>query len=82
MPDYVRPSDLEPLFVWALMLSQSLTGNGGTCGRLHYHAVERRRFPVGASPTRQPLQPEATGAVMAPIASIVDMTSSQRGPSI
>src|SRR3977135_3169703 len=24
----------------------------------------RRRFPVGASPTRQPLQPEATGAVM------------------
>src|SRR5258708_36089361 len=27
-------------------------------------AVERRRFPVCASPTRQPLQPEATGAVM------------------
>src|SRR5260221_7277454 len=27
-------------------------------------AVIRRRFPVGASPTRQPLQPEATGAVM------------------
>src|SRR5439155_26970529 len=27
-------------------------------------AVQRRRFPVGASPTRQPLQPEATGAVM------------------
>ena len=27
-------------------------------------AVERRRFPVGVSPTRQPLQPEATGAVM------------------
>jgi hypothetical protein len=27
-------------------------------------AVERRRFPVGGSPTRQPLQPEATGAVM------------------
>jgi lipopolysaccharide/colanic/teichoic acid biosynthesis glycosyltransferase len=26
-------------------------------------AVERRRFPVGANPTRQPLQPEATGAV-------------------
>jgi hypothetical protein len=24
-------------------------------------AVTRRRFPVGASPTRQPLQPEATG---------------------
>ena len=27
-------------------------------------AVTRRRFPVGASPTRQPLQPEAIGAVM------------------
>src|SRR5262245_40228836 len=24
----------------------------------------RRRFPVGENPTRQPLQPEATGAVM------------------
>jgi hypothetical protein len=27
-------------------------------------AVERRRFPVGESPTRQSFQPEATGAVM------------------
>src|SRR5271157_3822133 len=27
-------------------------------------AVRRRRVPVGASPTRQTLQPEATGAVM------------------
>src|SRR5437899_2383992 len=27
-------------------------------------AVERRRFPVGARPTRQTLQPEATGAAM------------------
>jgi hypothetical protein len=27
-------------------------------------AVTRRRFPVGANPTRQPLQPEAIGAVM------------------
>src|SRR5258705_4240006 len=27
-------------------------------------AVTRRRFPVGASPTRQTLQPEATGAAM------------------
>src|SRR6266853_627871 len=27
-------------------------------------AVERRRFPVGASATRQTLQPEATGAAM------------------
>src|SRR4029077_4859738 len=27
-------------------------------------AVTRRRFPVGANPTRQPLQPEATGAAV------------------
>ena len=27
-------------------------------------AVKRRRFPVGESPTRQMLQPEATGAGM------------------
>ncbi len=27
-------------------------------------AVVRRRFPVGARPTRRTLQPEATGAVM------------------
>jgi hypothetical protein len=27
-------------------------------------AVRRRRFPVGASPTRRTLQPEATGAVV------------------
>src|SRR5260370_23411483 len=27
-------------------------------------AVIRRRFPVGASPTRRPLQPEAAGAAM------------------
>jgi hypothetical protein len=27
-------------------------------------AVIRRRFLVGESPTRQPLQPEATGATM------------------
>ena len=26
--------------------------------------MRRRRFPVGASPTRRTLQPEATGAVM------------------
>src|ERR1700704_5638011 len=32
--------------------------------RLWVCAVERRRVPVGARPTRQPLQPEATGAVM------------------
>ena len=33
-------------------------------------AVTRRRFPVGASPTRQPLQPEATGALPSGVAPI------------
>jgi hypothetical protein len=31
---------------------------------LWVYAVTRRRFPVGANPTRQPLQPGAIGAVM------------------
>src|ERR1019366_1451229 len=34
----------------------------GTEGQLWVCAVTRRRSPVGAGPTRQPLQPEATGA--------------------
>src|SRR5437879_2406413 len=47
----------------------SLLGNEAnpqpcTSGPLWVCAVQRRRFPVGANPTRQPLQPEATGAVM------------------
>jgi hypothetical protein len=37
-------------------------GRGLQCP-VYVCAVTRRRFPVGASPTRQPLQPEATGAV-------------------
>ena len=41
----------------------SIEGRGLQCP-LHVCAVTRRRFPVGASPTRRPLQPEATGAVM------------------
>jgi hypothetical protein len=36
----------------------------GDQGRLGVCAVQRRRFPVGASPTRQMLQPEATGATV------------------
>ena len=32
--------------------------------RIWAGAVQRRRFPVGANPIRQPLQPEAIGAVM------------------
>src|ERR1700675_1109059 len=33
-------------------------------GRFRVCAVTRRRFLVGERPTRQPLQPEATGAAM------------------
>src|SRR5260370_42397566 len=32
--------------------------------RFRVCAVQRRSFPVGANPIRQPLQPEAIGAVM------------------
>jgi hypothetical protein len=39
-------------------------GNFAAGCRFRVCAVKRRRFPVGASPTRQPLQPEATGAGM------------------
>src|SRR5271169_2957447 len=42
--------------------------HSGACGGplclLRVCAVKRRRCPVGANPARQPLQPEATGAVM------------------
>src|SRR5260221_14534045 len=41
-----------------------MTDIDGGEGQLWVCAVKRRRFPVGANPTRQPLQPEATGAVM------------------
>src|SRR3979411_18167 len=43
---------------------QSATGASRRQRPLRACAVQRRRFPVGASPTRQPLQPEAIGAVM------------------
>src|ERR1700674_4248208 len=43
---------------WSMLKYDTNLGGYRVC------AVERRRFPVGASPTRQPLQPEATGAVM------------------
>jgi hypothetical protein len=36
---------------------------GGQCPVMAC-AVQRRRFPAGASPARQLLQPEATGASM------------------
>src|SRR5712672_3755545 len=53
---------------WALLADIKLArvtfgAQRGQC-LLRVCAGKRRRFPVGASPTRQPLQPEATGAVM------------------
>jgi len=41
-----------------------MTASSNALGPLRVCAVLRRRFAVGARPTRQPLQPEATGAVM------------------
>src|ERR1700730_13785320 len=41
-----------------LYLAEPVPFHAGMC------AVQRRRFPMGASPIRQPLQPEAIGAVM------------------
>src|SRR5438477_5838757 len=46
---------------WLLEVAEEMDTEDG---QLWVCAVKRRRFPVGASPTRQPLQPEATGAVM------------------
>ena len=46
-------------------LKPSVSGSRITVtARVCVCAVKRRRFPVGASPTRRPLQPEATGAGM------------------
>src|SRR6202171_181901 len=55
----------DPLPDLILDLGRGRAGDdvGGTCPFLAC-AVQRRRFPVGASPTRQSLQPEAIGAVM------------------
>src|SRR5438093_3119180 len=51
---------------WASVCARYDTGRSIPARQLALStcAVKRRRFPVGASPTRQPLQPEATGAVM------------------
>src|SRR3984893_17855905 len=49
---------------WREELLASISTSGLTECHLWVCAVKRRRFPVGASPTRQPLEPEATGAVM------------------
>src|SRR5258707_13006941 len=56
-----RPSRSRPQ--WVARCIEQRAGANPLCPRW-VCAVQRRRFPVGASPTRQSLQPEAIGAVM------------------
>src|SRR5207344_2741566 len=61
-----KPSQVRLVILIAVLPvrgQKQVTPKGALCPLL-VCAVKRRRFPVGASPTRQPLQPEATGAVM------------------
>jgi len=51
---------VSPVRMAAFWPTRSPTGEVVKVG-FGWCAVTRRRFPVGASPTRQPLQPEATG---------------------
>src|SRR3984885_7081808 len=54
-----------PAKCWGLVVEHNMLGMfGGRRLPRWVCAVTRRRFPVGANPTRQPLQPEAIGAVM------------------
>jgi hypothetical protein len=50
--------DVDALAAWMRLNVE------GFCGPLWVCAVKRRRFPVGERPTRQVLQPEATGAIV------------------
>src|SRR5947209_4765986 len=69
LPDRSIPKDLLAAFGASLdrpALQQLLADVRGLMerSRLRVCAVRRRRFPVVASPIRQPLQPEATEVVM------------------
>ena len=46
---------------WHALISAS---NSPVMSEVGVRRLKRRRFPVGANFTRQPLQPEATGAAM------------------
>src|SRR6266404_5668299 len=58
----VPPSDYSPPGHGVTRAVRGRVGPGRCLQRVC--AVIRRRFPVGASPTRRPLQPEAAGAAM------------------
>ena len=60
----MTPRRYGPLAYVPITRRPKLSWPGGARVALWVCAVTRRRFPVGASPTRQPLQPEAIGAVM------------------
>src|SRR6202048_2650268 len=67
--DFGRSTRAEDFCLRSKELPHSHTRSRDTTSRrarrpFRVCAVTRRRFPVGASPTRQPLQPEAIGAVM------------------
>ena len=57
------PGDRVACGGWYGGFAERMTAKASKSAKLEC-AVERRRFPVGVSPTRQPLQPEATGAAM------------------
>src|SRR6202521_1926374 len=68
VPKIVNTGPIIPRWLYEGLLpdylQKILSHEAAKASLLRVCAVERRRFPVGASPTRQPLQPEATGAVM------------------
>ena len=60
--DFSFDAELDLSGDWQIGVVVGPSGSGKTSiGRLIF---ERRRFPVGARPTRPTLQPEATGAGM------------------
>ena len=62
--DYWIPALAQRTFILVRMSHRQSGQNQWLRCPVGVCAVKRRRFPVGASPARQPLQPEATGAVM------------------
>ena len=56
------PGSIPSLTAWTMTRVHTFAGSGYRL--LMACAVRRRRFPVGASPTRRTLEQEATGAVM------------------
>jgi hypothetical protein len=64
---FVSVAAMIPFLIWRLIDEERFLA-GHLSGYTEYQkrvcAVKRWRFPVGVSPTRQMLQPEATGAIV------------------